>query len=369
MGKPAARLGDSTAHGGVITVGFPMVLIGGMPAARVGDMHVCPMVNPGSPPPPHVGGPVTMGSPMVLIGGMPAARMGDMATCAGPPDSIIMGCPTVLIGEGGAGTASGGGAGSTGAGGASASAKSALTDNVESSTKEEHWIEFQFEDKAGNPVSGIHYKLKDTESKESHSSIRPDGKVLRDAVPEGDAEIELISLYNAAWSKEKTEAGETVKLSVESEGIKNDEEISFNIYRRDISGTDAFVEKIESKIKNNKAEVEWKIGSQSDSGDDDDEENSEKLKDTYSSPEYYFIVLHGSTLKTRSGFLYIEDYMELEMKDEEDNPLSDEEYIIFAPNGEVRNGKLDAKGYAKEEKLPGGICSVRFPNLPKFKDE
>ncbi len=60
MGRPAARVGDMTAHGGTIM-----------------------------PP----------GCPMVLIGGMPAARVGDMATCVGPPDTIIPpGCPTVLIG-------------------------------------------------------------------------------------------------------------------------------------------------------------------------------------------------------------------------------------------------------------------------------
>jgi uncharacterized Zn-binding protein involved in type VI secretion len=100
MGQPAARVGDMTAHGGVITgPGCPTVLIGSMPAARMGDMHTCPMVTPGAPPIPHVGGPITMGSPMVLIGGQPAARVGDMATCTGPPDSIIPpGCPTVLIG-------------------------------------------------------------------------------------------------------------------------------------------------------------------------------------------------------------------------------------------------------------------------------
>jgi len=93
MSKPAARMGDPTAHGGVILAGCPTVLIGGMPAARLGDMHICPMV----PLVPHVGGPVTMGSATVLIGGMPAARMGDMATCVGPPDTIMSGCPTVLI--------------------------------------------------------------------------------------------------------------------------------------------------------------------------------------------------------------------------------------------------------------------------------
>ena len=98
MSKPAARMGDATAHGGVITVGFPTVLIGGQPAARMGDMHTCPMATPGTPPVPHVGGPITLGSATVLIGGQPAARMGDMATCTGPPDSIVAGCPTVLIG-------------------------------------------------------------------------------------------------------------------------------------------------------------------------------------------------------------------------------------------------------------------------------
>jgi uncharacterized Zn-binding protein involved in type VI secretion len=98
MSKPAARLGDSTAHGGAIVLGCPTVLIGGMPAARLGDMHVCPMVTPGLPPIPHVGGPITLGSATVLIGGMPAARVGDMATCVGPPDTIAVGCMTVLIG-------------------------------------------------------------------------------------------------------------------------------------------------------------------------------------------------------------------------------------------------------------------------------
>jgi len=69
------------------------------PAARIGDMHLCPMVTPGVPPIPHVGGPVMgPGVPTVLIGGMPAAVMGDMCTCVGPPDSIILGSTGVLIG-------------------------------------------------------------------------------------------------------------------------------------------------------------------------------------------------------------------------------------------------------------------------------
>ena len=64
------------------------------PAARITDMHVCPLVNGVVP---HVGGPILLGSPNVLIGGLPAARVTDMATCVGPPDVIIIGSMTVLI--------------------------------------------------------------------------------------------------------------------------------------------------------------------------------------------------------------------------------------------------------------------------------
>lgn len=67
------------------------------PAARITDMHVCPMVTGIVP---HVGGPILPpGEPTVLIGMLPAARATDMATCVGPPDMIAMGSPTVLIGD------------------------------------------------------------------------------------------------------------------------------------------------------------------------------------------------------------------------------------------------------------------------------
>ncbi|HEX5111269.1 MAG TPA: PAAR domain-containing protein [Saprospiraceae bacterium] len=64
-------------------------------AARLSDMHTCPMFNG---PVPHVGGPVTgPGVPTVLIGGLPAAVMGDLLVCVGPPDTIVQGSTTVFI--------------------------------------------------------------------------------------------------------------------------------------------------------------------------------------------------------------------------------------------------------------------------------
>ena len=125
MGMPAARVGDMTAHGGVISgPGVTTVLIEKMPAATMGDMHTCPMATPGTPPVPHVGGPITKGSSGVMIGKKPAARVGHLATCVGPPSSIIKGATSVMIGEAGGGGGGGGGAG-FGRGGGSA-AKGAL---------------------------------------------------------------------------------------------------------------------------------------------------------------------------------------------------------------------------------------------------
>jgi uncharacterized Zn-binding protein involved in type VI secretion len=70
------------------------------PAARLSDMHLCPMLSPAVPPIPHVGGPILgPGTPNVLVGGMPAACLGDSCICVGPPDSIIKGSATVLIGN------------------------------------------------------------------------------------------------------------------------------------------------------------------------------------------------------------------------------------------------------------------------------
>ncbi len=94
----AARIGDTTSHGTPLGPGpgSATVLIGGMPAWRAtADFHACPLFDGLKP---HVGGVVSMGSTTVLINNLPAARQGDMVTEAAPPNSIAMGCPTVMIG-------------------------------------------------------------------------------------------------------------------------------------------------------------------------------------------------------------------------------------------------------------------------------
>ena len=99
MGKPAARVGDLTAHCSTPLApgpGCPTVLIGGAPAWRATqDTLVCPLVDGLKP---HVGGVVAVGSLTVRIGGFPAARLGDQVVEAGAPNPIVKGFPRVLIG-------------------------------------------------------------------------------------------------------------------------------------------------------------------------------------------------------------------------------------------------------------------------------
>ncbi|MGZ4353342.1 MAG: PAAR domain-containing protein [Gaiellaceae bacterium] len=89
---PAARVGDTTVHGGAVTgPGVATVLIGGMPAAVLGDLHACAI-----PPPSHVPvTPFTAGSATVLVGGRPAVRVGDACGCGA---TVAVGAPTVIVG-------------------------------------------------------------------------------------------------------------------------------------------------------------------------------------------------------------------------------------------------------------------------------
>jgi uncharacterized Zn-binding protein involved in type VI secretion len=98
MGLPAARITDSTSHGTPLSPGpgCPVVMIKGLPAWRAGtDFHACPLVNGLQP---HVGGTVAVGSATVRIGGLFAARQGDLVVEAGGPNAIVAGEPSVMIG-------------------------------------------------------------------------------------------------------------------------------------------------------------------------------------------------------------------------------------------------------------------------------
>jgi uncharacterized Zn-binding protein involved in type VI secretion len=344
MGKPAARLGDTTAHGGSIIAGAPTVLIGGMPAARMNDMHVCPMLNPGTPPPPHIGQQIILGCPTVMICGQMAARMGDMVMCSGPPDSIVAGCPTVLIGEGG-----GGGAGA-GPGGAAASA--AMAGGGTSGQSEGHYLDVKFVDKAGKPIKGVKFLITTPDGDKSEGILS--GQIKKTGIKQGSYEIAIKAIASAQWSVADAKVGDKVKLLVETSGIDSGTPATLQIFVRD--GGDKLLKVIETKVDNDKIEEEWVFKV---------DEEYLKLQDAkeraggYSSQAFYFTVKAGD-VAGRSGMLQIKDWVEFTLKDKDGNPLANKEYRAILSTGEVRKGKLDGNGHDRLDKVPPGKIKIVY---------
>lgn len=263
-GKPAARLGDPTAHGGTITgPGVPTVMIGKMPAATMGDMHVCPMVTPGTPPIPHVGGPITLGSTGVLIGKKPAARMGDMAVCVGPPSSVIMGCPTVLIGEAGSGS-------QAGSAGAAAAASTAATKGVkavnaikpperqETKPDETSDIKVVFKDAAGKPLSGMDFVLEDPDGAKHLVATASDGTFSRPgAWKKGSSfKVTVRALSDVKIAKAELKDGDTVKFSAKAEGYEAGASGLFRLVVQSPKG-DLDVATVAASVNGTKMEADW----------------------------------------------------------------------------------------------------------------
>ncbi len=189
----AARIGDQTSHGGsIIGPGVPMVLIGGKPAAVLGDMQVCPLVS-GTVP--HASTPfLPPGSPMVLIGGKPALTQGN----ATPPPcgaTILMGCPTVIIGTNPPVVAP-------------LVAKMATgvqnghdNRNTDSQKQEEKkgWLELELKDNTGEPVGNEKYRVQTSDGEVKEGFTDGNGFARIDNIAPGSCKVGFPNLDETTW--------------------------------------------------------------------------------------------------------------------------------------------------------------------------
>jgi len=370
MGKPAARLGDTTVHGGTIVAGCMTVLIGGKPAARVGDAHVCPMVTPGTPPVPHVGMPIAPpgSAPTVLIGGQPAATVGDMAPCTGPPDMIAPpGCPTVLIGAGGGG---GFGMGQSGTGssvkgksdGSGEGGDKSGQSEESSAEPETHFLHVDFKDKGGFPISGLGYKVKAPGGYAETGVINGPLKMVLEQ--SGDSEIRLFGVKRIGWSESKVRVGAEVKMQVELVGIESGAKAKLGIFVRDQNGAPLPVAWFDATVQDDRIEETWAAAL---SPEQLERQQEVMDKGGFSTPYFYFSVLVDG-YEARSGLLMLLDDARVRLLDEAGQPVADTDYVMRLANGEVRKGKLDKDGRAEQKDVPAGTVRTTFPVIP-LKDE
>jgi uncharacterized Zn-binding protein involved in type VI secretion len=340
-GKPAARLTDMTAHGGMITgPGVPTVLIGKMPAATLGDMHMCPMVTPAVPPIPHVGGPILLGSTGVFIGKKPAARMGDMAMCVGPPSSIILGCMTVMIGEVGSGSQAGPAPSAAAATSASMtgvkSVKAIPPPEWKETKTENHFIDVLVHDKKNLPLAGLCYKLKDPNGVEIKAATTASGKIHHEGYAKaGSYEVQILSLANAKWSASKSELGKPVTLSVDADGIDDGAPLVFHITAEINDKLKVWVAAIPTEVKSKKAKAEWTLT----------ESDVATLMQGHLGEVTGFTFLavcdHAAAA---SGKLEVEAHIVYHMKNVKGEPLADTEVEIVTKTGNIEKKKTDKDG-------------------------
>lgn len=232
---PAARITDPTTHGMPLAPGpgSVNVLIGGLPAWRAMiDQHACPAVSISGA---DGVGMVMLGSPTVLINFMMACRLGDIVMeipglALGPVNPIIMGCPTVMIGEVGMGTPvivppvppmvllaqAMSGSGTTGpssAGGSLAQASQSgipfikpcqgceALSNAAGSAATGHWVEIELLDQAGKPVPGEQYQIELPDGSTTEGTLDSQGQAKVDGIDPGNCKISFPNIDKKSWRK------------------------------------------------------------------------------------------------------------------------------------------------------------------------
>ncbi len=354
MGKPAARVGDMTAHGGAIVApGAPTVLIGKMPAATLSSMHVCPMFTG---PVPHVGGPVILGSTGVFLGKMPAARVGDMAVCVGPPDSIVLGCFTVLIGEAGSGSQ----AGSAGSAAAAAAAKIIPAKSVSPvplapippPTDKLHLCDFKLVDSAKKPLTGIPFLLIDPAKIKLKAASHSDGCRYGGYAQAGSYTVEVKQLSNAKWPSDKITVGEEINLTVDADGFEDGEEgVIVLIERTNGAGQNIFGH-IPFKVSGKKVKVKWKVDLTHLAP------TPVPAPGTAPSTKTFHFLAYGMGAMVVSGPVIIESKLKFRHEDVLGRPMKNRKVQVTFCDGTMREMQLDENGEADFGVVPAGPIRV-----------
>ena len=367
-GQPAATVGSLTAHGGVVTTGAPNVLINGQPAARQGDLHICPLCSPT----PHVGGPILNGVPSVLIAGQPMATVNSLATCASPAADVIMqGAPNVLVGPGGplvefeAGCTvmfeprctvefggPGASAGAAAAQGAQASAQAAQQGSIEATEEAEPAARIRYVDRGGEPISGPRYKHAGR-GEETQSALRLHGEVRRSGkAGEGLQETTPYGVAGARWSKPEARVGEEVKIEAKAFGFEDGTSANVLIYRRE-GGSDVLEAALDSEVSGGKVEAAWTYAY---------DEGAYAARRAAAAGEklrvhmpVYVAKVHVHPETTATEALSFQDWIETNVTEERTGePMAQARYRVRLASGEIRTGTTDAAGTLRENDVPPG---------------
>lgn len=173
-------------------------------------------------------------------------------------------------------------------------------------------------------------------------------------------------LISASWSAKAGRRGDILTLKAEIENVPNGTDGVLTIYEYDASGINDKIATIPVTIKDKKIELKWEYEYHEDTSRLPNQAKMERYGGNYNPPEYFFtITFNGLELgkKRESGILEFKDWVDIRLRNRQNQAIPNEDYTLTMPDGSERNGKLDDKGNATEKDIPPGPYRVRFPNL------
>jgi hypothetical protein len=174
--------------------------------------------------------------------------------------------------------------------------------------------------------------------------------------------LPAVEITNAKWDKKEARRGDILKLTADVKGVQDGTEGELEIWEHDDDGAHDFITKFTVLVKDKKVETEWEYEYHEDTDDIPTEEELKKSSNRYNPPEYFFTVVVGG-ISADSGLLEFNDWIEIELLDEKDNPIPNEKYVIDLADGSQKTGTLDSKGFTRIEDIPPGAFFVSYPAL------
>jgi len=171
---------------------------------------------------------------------------------------------------------------------------------------------------------------------------------------------------NMAWSAKEARRGDTLKLTADVDKVEPGTEATVTILEYDNDGAHDKIVELPAVIKDKKLEVEWEYVYHEDVDELPTSEEVKRYGASYNPPEYFFVIdINGfrSGTKQESGILAFKDYIEISLRNADGNPRADEKYVLHLPDGSKKEGRLDARGKAREEGVPPGHVRVEFPDM------
>jgi len=177
-----------------------------------------------------------------------------------------------------------------------------------------------------------------------------------------------INVSGMKWSANEARRGNILTLSARVDGVDDSTDARVVIYEYDRDGVHDKIAQIPTVIKNQKLEIQWEYEYHEDTDEIPSEEELQKYGQNYNPPEYFFTAKIGEKEYGRnqeSGLLTFKDWIQMELKDENGNPIPNKKYVLYLADGQKKEGSVDSNGFARIDGIPPGRFKIEFSNMDK----